>query len=86
MTRPGVSAGSKSVGASVKCTAVVSCPSGAALASVEATSVRASTQTMRRRARRLIGIVSFLFLDAGADVVITYFPRAKLAGVMSPTQ
>ena len=61
VTRPGVSAGSKSVGASVKCTAVVSCPSGAALASVQATSVRASTQTMRCRARRLIGIVSFLY-------------------------
>src|SRR5262249_34744691 len=60
-TRPGVSAGSKSVGAIVKCTAEVSSPSGAALASVGAPSVRASTQTMRRRTRRLIGIVSFLY-------------------------
>src|SRR5919197_1117007 len=59
-TRPGVSAGSKSVGAIVKCTAEVSSPSGAALASAAVARVRASTHSMRRRVCRLIGIVSFL--------------------------
>src|SRR5262249_16867121 len=60
-TRPGVSAGSKSVGAGVKCTAEVNCPSGAAFTSAAATSIRANTHTMRYPARRLIGIVSFLW-------------------------
>src|SRR6266542_1812826 len=53
-TTPGVSAGSKSVGAREKCRAQVICPSGAACASAGATNATASTPTRTCRVRRLI--------------------------------
>src|SRR6266849_10615173 len=58
--RPAVSAGSKRVGARLKCRAQLICPAGASVASarVDTTDIRARTPAATSRARRLVMIVS----------------------------